>query len=144
MKIRTRFTLTAIVPVKLAAALLHQRQPITINDDMMGADIPKVTIIGDTVEQLRREPVGREIEPRFHIRVHAPQSLLQRSGIAAEIDKFHNRGMAWVAALLRRLAIIADAEADRQDFGFAHGACDRLKERAFIHRTGKIDVMGDG
>ncbi|MNK84750.1 hypothetical protein D3C87_1046090 [compost metagenome] len=46
--------------------------------------------------------------------------------------------------MLRCLAIVADTKTDRQDFGLAHGACNCLKERAFVHRTGKIDVMGDG
>ncbi|MNS96601.1 hypothetical protein D3C72_1309090 [compost metagenome] len=86
VEIRTRFALAAIVPVKLSAALLDQRQAITIHDDMMGADVPEIAVIGDAIEQLRREPVGSEIEPCFHIRVHAPQRLFQGSGTGAQVD----------------------------------------------------------
>ncbi len=111
---------------------------------MMGSDIPEVAIVGDAVKHLGGELVGSKIKPCLDIRVHAPQRFLERRGMGTEIDKLDHRSVERIAALLRRLTILTDAKTDRQNFRFAHGAPDCLKQGAFVHGTGKLDVMGDG
>lgn len=83
--------------VKLAATLFDQRQPVTVDNDVMGADIPDILARADAIKRMGGHPVPAQIKRCGQIGFHTPPSLCPRIGKGAEINKIHVRHMRRVA-----------------------------------------------
>ncbi len=125
--------------VEVAHTPHDQRRAVSVDGDVMNAQIPARPVVVDLEQDRGRERVAFERHGRRHVAPHQCQRLAVGIGHVAQIDLLQRGTRQWIEDPAWPVVTIDHAEAER--VGLFDGLGDGLSERLDVERPTQVDVL---